>query len=104
MARDPIFVKLAAADVPFLGDSFGTYSLVHQTAVVSRVHARSEWLSRPKLRRRSDRNTGHCFHAARYYHRVGTRHDTLRREMNGLLARTTLAVEGSARDRFRKGG
>src|SRR5439155_25208790 len=95
-------VGLLAGDVPLRGDQVGRDALGDELPLV----ACEELLAERVLthRRGAHRDAGHVLHPARHDEVVRAGHDALRIEVDRLLRRAALTVDGRGGDGLRGGG
>ena len=93
-------VHRLAADVPPVGDGLGGQTLMDE--VESLVHGRSVGVARPVFGGRADGHPAHGLHTAGDDHVHGPGHHRLGGEVDRLLGRAALAVDGGARARCRE--
>jgi hypothetical protein len=106
VAGQRVLLHLLARQVPLFGDQLRAAELRDFLIAVSVQpllgfigrRGEAELLADDHCRR--DRDLAHVLHAAGHDHVRGARHDRLRTKGNGLLAGTTLPVDGNAGDLF----
>ena len=98
-------VELLARDAPLVGDHLGADALALQLAVplgvrVAGHHARPEGEAEVTHDRGAHGGVGHGLDAGGDGDVIGPRHDALGGEVDGLLGRPALAVDGGGGDRL----
>ena len=95
-----------AADAPLLGDQLGTLALADQPAAlgVAAHIARPERVPELADDRRPHRGAGHDLDPAADHHVVGPGDDALGGEVQGLLGRPALPVDGGGGHRLGEAG
>ncbi len=101
-----VLVECGPIDVPLLGDELGTLALAHESSPlgVAAHHPRSEGITEIADDRGSHRRAGHDLDATADDHVVGAGDDALGPEVEGLLGRAALAVDGGGRHRLGEPG
>ena len=103
---DRELVEVLAAEVPLLGDELGALALADQAAAlgVAGHGAGTEGEAELADDRGAHRGAGHDLDPAADDHVVGAGDDALGPEVEGLLARAALAVDGGGRHRLGEPG
>ena len=99
VALERVLVHVLARDLPLLGQELGHPEL-HPQPALDDVEERLRERARPAPGVRGQRDAAHGLHAAGDGEVVVARHHTRGREVDGLLGRPALAVDGRGRDRL----
>jgi hypothetical protein len=99
MALQAKLVQCGPAQFPLLSEQLSADTLMHQFIVVA-LHHQGAKGGTGSLRGGAHRNSGHQLDAARYGNVIRTADYSLSGEVDGLLARSTLAINSCARNRF----